>query len=134
MEKRNDGYNDGAGFGLEMRPRDLLKIGQLVLSHGIYQETQIISKDWIVRCIDEHQKSDTRWGFPNSKHGYCWYSAEVNFHHVIYAMGYGGQFILIFPETQSIVVATHDHDTPYGIQQQVDFLSHTLPLKQIWAK
>ena len=42
-------------------------------------------------------------------------------------MGYGGQFIIIYPTHDMVIVTTHHHDTPDGIDQQVDFLNETLP-------
>ena len=36
-----------ASGGLEMHPRDLAKIGQLVLDHGVWQGKQVVPADWI---------------------------------------------------------------------------------------
>jgi hypothetical protein len=42
-------------------------------------------------------------------------------------MGYGGQFIILIPEKELVIVTTHDHDTPDGIRHQMDFLYKKLP-------
>ena len=40
-----------AGWGLRMRPRDLAKIGQLVLAKGEWQGKRIVSASWIDQAI-----------------------------------------------------------------------------------
>lgn len=126
-EKRAQGYYDGAGFGLKMKPKDLLKIGQLVLNKGVFNSKQIVSLDWMGSMLDEKEKRATKWGISKSKHGYCWYKAELNGEQVDYGMGYGGQFIILIPNKELIIIATHNHDTPNGIDQQIEFLKGKLP-------
>jgi CubicO group peptidase (beta-lactamase class C family) len=41
------GFSPAAGSGLRLRPRDLAKIGQLVLEHGKWQGGQIVLSSWI---------------------------------------------------------------------------------------
>lgn len=126
-EKRNQGYYDGSGLGLEMKPRDLLKIGQLVITNGSYNSNQILSPEWIEKMVNNNEKKPTKWGIRNSTHGYCWYKAELNNEQLDYGMGYGGQFIIINQNKGLVIVATHNNDTPDGIEQQIEFLNKTLP-------
>ena len=123
----SDGVNDGAGFGLSMRPSDLVKIGQLFIDNGLVAGRQVISKDAIEKMKDPTLKNKTFWGIRNSSHGYGWYMAKVQNEQVFYSMGYGGQFVFIIPAHDLVIVATHNHDTPHGIDQQIDFLSATFP-------
>ena len=125
--KLNDGIYDGAGFGLSMNPKDLIKIGQLMLDNGNIGGNQIISQNWIRKSFDVSEKKATNWGIRKSKHGYGWYSAVNDEREIFYSMGYGGQFIFIIPSTKKVIVCLHNADTSAGIQQQVDFLSGTLP-------
>lgn len=122
--KLNGGYHDGAGFSLKMLPTDLIKIGELLLTEKTNE--QVVSKSWKDKMLNHKLKKNTKWGLRNSTHGYGWYAANKG--KILYSMGYGGQFILVHPEKNMIIVSTHNHDTPDGIDQQVDFLNETLPI------
>jgi len=126
-EKLNDDISDGAGFGLSMKPIDLIKIGELLLNNGSYNGENILSNKWCDKSMDNQEKKETEWGIRNSKHGYGWYFATLNENDIYYAMGYGGQFIFVIPEKQMVIVSTHNSDTPNGIEQQADFIINSLP-------
>lgn len=126
-QKRNKGYYDGSGLGLKMRPIDLMKIGQLLEKKGIWNEKQLISNQWIQKLFDKNEKSKTEWGLRNSKHGFCWYTSQFKGNTIDYGMGYGGQFIFMIPSKKLVIVTTHNHDTPSGIEQQLKFLNIKLP-------
>jgi CubicO group peptidase (beta-lactamase class C family) len=38
-----------AGWGLRMRPRDIAKVGQVILDHGRWQGKQIVPEAWIAQ-------------------------------------------------------------------------------------
>ncbi len=126
-ELRNDGYYDGSGLGLSMRTKDLLSLGQLLMQNGQWNGQQIISKNWVLKMFDATHKSKTRWGIRKSTHGYCWYQATLNGALINYGMGYGGQFIILVPSKEVVMVVNHNHDTPDGLDQQIDFLNNKLP-------
>lgn len=127
-QKRNEGYYDGSGLGLKMKPIDLMKIGQLLEKNGNWNREQIIAEKWVHKLFNEDEKSSTEWGLRNSKHGFCWYKSEFKGNTIDYGMGYGGQFIIMIPNKKLIIVATHNHDTPNGIEQQIKFLNGKLPI------
>lgn len=110
-----------------MRPIDLMKIGQLLENKGSWNGTTIVSEKWIEKLFDEKEKSETQWGLRNSKHGFCWYKSELKGIPIDYGMGYGGQFIILSPDKKLIIVTTHNHNTPNGIEQQMKFLNGKLP-------
>lgn len=126
-QKRNKGHYDGSGLGLKMKPIDLMKIGQLLEKKGTWNNTALISEQWIEKLFDGNEKSATRWGLRNSQHGFCWYQSKFEGNNVNYGMGYGGQFIIMIPHESLIIVTTHNADTPDGIEQQVEFLNGKLP-------
>ena len=125
-QKRNKGYYDGSGLGLKMKPIDLMKIGQLLEKNGIWNGKQLVSKEWVQKLFNENEKYATEWGLKNSKHGFCWYQSELQGNKIDYGMGYGGQFIIMVPDKELIIVTTHNHDTPNGIEQQIKFLNGKL--------
>ena len=96
-EKHADGLNYGAK-GLWLLPRDMAKIGQLMVQQGSWQGKQIVSPEWI--HISTGVQSE------NQNYGYYWYP-DVRFK-AYYAEGHGGQVIWIGPEQQLVIVFTAD--------------------------
>ena len=126
--KLNDGYYDGGGLSLWMRTYDLAKIGQLLINKGEINNRQLISNQWISQLFKNKNKSKAPWGLKNSLHGFCWYSTTYKNQMVNYAMGYGGQFIFIFPGLHAVVAINYNHDTADGIKQSNIFFEKYLPL------
>lgn len=126
-EKLKDGHYDGGGLGLSMRAVDLMKIGQMLELGGQVKHERLVSESWVDKLFSIDYKSSTRWGIRKSKHGYCWYQAELENEVINYGMGYGGQFIILVPAQQLIIVATQNHDTADGLQNQNAFLRKKLP-------
>lgn len=124
---RNDGNYDGSGLGLKMKPIDLMKIGQLLMNGGKWTSQKIVSQHWVEKLFDESEKANTDWGINDSKHGFCWYKAQFNGETIDYGMGYGGQFIFLIAEKELVIVTTHNHDLPNGIEQQIGFIHKVLP-------
>lgn len=124
---RNDGNYDGSGLGLKMKPIDLMKLGQLLHKRGKWDGQVVVSEKWTERLFDEKEKLSTDWGIRGSKHGLCWYQAQLDGKTINYGMGYGGQFIFLLEEMDLIIVTTHNHDVQNGIDQQIGFISRALP-------
>ena len=105
-----------AGGGLRMRPRDMAKIGQLVLAGGRWNGRQIVSRDWIEASTTPKVKVaiDGFDGF----YGYLWWlgRSRINGRAVswIGALGRGGQSIRIVPELDLVVVVTAGYYQDYS--------------------
>ena len=102
---RQNGY-PRCGGTLWLRPRDLAKIGQLVLDHGQWQGEPVISQAWIDQATRRHIET----GIDTDGYGYQWWvsdfeSAGQSFP-MVWANGMGGQFILIFPGHDLVLVFT----------------------------
>ncbi len=92
---------------LGLKPRDLLKIGQLVLDSGVFKEEKVISSDWIEESTSFKTKTDQTFDY-----GYLWWlreSARKPNVKVIFAMGIGGQHIVIIPDLSTVIVTTADN-------------------------
>ena len=94
-----------AGGGLRLRPRDMAKIGQLVLAGGRWNGRQIVSKAWIDASMTPRLEATGPYFY-----GYLWWlgrslhdGREV---HWAAALGRGGQSIRIVPELDLVVVVT----------------------------
>jgi len=94
-----------AAYGLRLRPRDMAKLGQLVISHGIWKGKPIVSAEWL--------KEATTGRFPvmdTDYYGYQWWigSSAVNAKKIDWfeAFGLGGQRIIIVPSLELVIVFT----------------------------
>jgi CubicO group peptidase (beta-lactamase class C family) len=95
-ENHSDGLTLG-GMGLWLRPRDMAKIGQLMLNGGNWEGRQLISSEWIAASTVRQAN--------HRDYGYYWLTSEnVSF----WASGKGGQLIWVYPEKQIVVVVTSD--------------------------
>jgi CubicO group peptidase (beta-lactamase class C family) len=107
-----------AGWGLRMRPRDIAKVGQLVLDHGRWQGKQVVPEAWIAQSTAP--QIDAGWAF----YGYQWWLGrslierrEISW---IAGVGLGGQRLVIVPDRDLIVVVTAGlYRSP--LQNQVGF-------------
>lgn len=98
------GYSTG-GMGLELRPRDMLKIGELFLRQGMWHGFPVISSQWVADATSPHiSTGNAVWFGP--QYGYSWWVGSGQGHAFYFANGYAGQFILVVPDLDLVVVAT----------------------------
>jgi CubicO group peptidase (beta-lactamase class C family) len=111
---RTEGDTD-AGGGLRLRPRDMAKIGQLVLAGGRWNGRQIVSKAWIDASTDTSTPATD-----GQTYGYLWWGGRATAHrrpvHWIGALGRGGQSIRIVPALDLVVVVTAGYYQDYSEQ------------------
>ena len=98
-------YSDGTPnmSGLRMRPRDLAKIGQLILKGGMWNDSRIVSKEWTEESTSPHVHGEGLFFY-----GYQWWLGRslVNRREIkwISAVGWGGQRMYIVPSLELVVV------------------------------
>ncbi len=105
-EKDKQGYYNG-GAGLNITPHDMIKIGQLILNHGEFNGNRIISKDWVDKTIQTNISTNNAQPY-GSGYGFCWWTGQNSKGNYAFANGYGGQFIVVFPDLNLVVTATNE--------------------------
>ena len=101
------GYFFASG-GIFLRPRELAKIGFLILNDGYWGSTRVITGDWITESIREHITTDGKTLPMAHSYGYQWWHMDFNAggqeYHCFFAAGWGDQYMFIFPDQNLIVV------------------------------
>jgi CubicO group peptidase (beta-lactamase class C family) len=107
---RKDGMGYTMGWhNLHLTLDDMLKIGQLVLDEGVWNDRQLVSaafiREMLTRRNDGGPPSDTPYG-------YQWYVMRTpDRNHAAYgAFGYGGQLIYIVPALKLVLARTQTRD------------------------
>lgn len=95
---------------LQMTVRDIAKLGYLYLCQGIWEDTRLIPKDYII----ESTKPQISGDFPEqAEYGYLWWNKEISGVKTYYASGFGGQYLFVIPEHNMIFVITSKMDKPH---------------------
>ena len=98
--------------GLYLRPRDMAKIGHMMLKNGNWRGKQIVSKAWVEASTQPHI---TGLGLG---YGYQWWRGKAFINNqnieVLYASGHGGQKIFIVPQLDLVAVFTSKVFNPTG--------------------
>jgi CubicO group peptidase (beta-lactamase class C family) len=95
--------------GLHLKPRDMAKIGQMVLDHGRWNGEQIVDSAWVTVSAQKHVET----GYKTEPHvyhyGYYWWILPR--WQAFTAWGYGGNFIFVVPEKEMVIVMSSMPDT-----------------------
>ena len=105
-EKDKQGYYNGAA-GLNITPRDMIKIGQLILNRGEYNGQRIISSAWIDQTIAQQISTNNAQPY-GPGYGYCWWIGKNSKGSHAFANGWGGQFIVVVPDLNLVVSASNN--------------------------
>ena len=102
---KQDGY-PCMGGSLRLRPRDMMKIGWLVLNSGKLYGRRIVSEQWIEESTAVH----TTTHIEGDNYGYHWWNITLpsggSAYETMWANGLGSQFIYIIPELHLVIVTT----------------------------
>jgi CubicO group peptidase (beta-lactamase class C family) len=122
------------GFGLWLRARDMLKIGELYLNGGVYDGRRILDESWIEASWMRHSHAgnsdyspDPSWGY-----GYQWWRTSIadttgRSWQLFFASGWGSQVIFVLPELDLVMVTTADNYDWNGPDVDVLLVTRILP-------
>ena len=100
--QENRGYDTG-GMGLRITARDMMKIGQMFLDGGRHEGTQLVPQPWIAQSVSPLITTD--FAVPYGRdYGYLWWVCTGGGEDFFLANGYGGQFILVVPALDLVIV------------------------------
>lgn len=97
------------GFGLELTPRELAKLGYLYLNDGVWDGQRVVASSW-VRDATRYQASGDSTGY--AAYGYQWWVAEVGGNSSFFGLGFGGQYLYVVPALDVIAVIVAGFETP----------------------
>jgi CubicO group peptidase (beta-lactamase class C family) len=115
------------GGGARMIPREMAKIGQLMLDRGMWNGKRILSEEWIDRSTTK--QGDMRRGYD---YGYLWVRGWTYIGEELvtayWASGNGGQYIIVLPDIRMVVVFTGgNYNSPLGGQPFQMLVRYVLP-------
>jgi len=97
------GINNG-GSELFLRPRDMARLGQLVLHGGSWDGRQVLPAEWVEKMTAPMLSTNVEQ--LGEDYGYGWYTKQLGEHTVWSAEGLGGNGIYVVPDLDMVVVFT----------------------------
>ncbi len=95
--------------GILLTTTDMAKIGLLVLNGGVYKNRQVVSANWIQQStsIETVFNGNINYGL----HWWIEHSDEGGL--IIYAAGYGDQYVFVFPEKEIVIAINSQNFSDY---------------------
>jgi CubicO group peptidase (beta-lactamase class C family) len=93
--------------GIQMNALDFAKYGQLYKNNGIWNNQQILPKEWVEKTFTKQRQIVNR---DNEYYGYLFWNrnfkANNTLHEAFYCAGNGGNYILVFKNQPLVIVIT----------------------------
>lgn len=115
--------NEKAYCCLYATTADYAKLGRLLLNKGRYNGIQIVSSSFIEELITPQDLVEED-GSKNDRYGLHWWLYPRNNEIIYYARGIQGQFIIVIPKDNIIIVRTgHLREQKFGLEiKEGDYL------------
>lgn len=121
------GITQGGG-GLKIRARDLMKIGQLVLKKGRWNDQELLPTDWLSKSLKSYSLAMAE---PKATYGITWWHFQYPYQDGVIssfaATGNGGNYLYIVPELGlSAVITATAYNTRYMHKQTQAIFSQVI--------
>lgn len=83
--------------------RDFSRIGLLYLHHGVFNNQRIVSEEYVKKSVEPADLVD-EFGNKVDYYGYSWWLSDVDTVNYFYARGILGQYIIVIPDKNIVVV------------------------------
>lgn len=120
MDWETDAYGiNTGGWGLRLKTEDLAKFGQFYLQKGKWNGRQLLPKKWVEEAtsLKIYQNPDMTQSKRDSSNdgvqGYCYQFWRAR-HNSYQANGANGQFVLVMPDKDAVVIFTANSPDMWG--------------------
>lgn len=107
-----------SGWGLRLRPRDMAALGQLVLQDGVWEGQQRVPDWWLAES-----RVPSTFFEDGRAYGYQWWlTGELegtDSSRAMAAWGWGGQFVVVAPTLDMVIVSTAENYSGGGLTPDV---------------
>lgn len=103
------------GNSMHVTPREMAAFGLLYLQKGVLKGEQIIPRAWVDQSLSPSTDlaHPNEWGsWKNYNYAYLWWLGQFSGYDSFMGYGYGGQFVIVFPDLNLIVVTTANNNVP----------------------
>jgi CubicO group peptidase (beta-lactamase class C family) len=91
------------GGGMQLLPRDFMKLGQLMLNGGTWEGRRILARDFVARA------SSPLYRIGERGYGYLWWVTDYPYQdrtmRTFSALGAGGQLVTVAPELDLVIAS-----------------------------
>lgn len=93
------------GTGLHLTPRQMARFGLLLLNKGNWNGVQVIPEEYVLEAQEKKIDTNNHIDHPDWCSGYCYQMWRCSYG-AFRADGLGGQFIVVLPDQNAVVVVT----------------------------
>jgi len=105
--------------------RDFSRIGLLYLHNGEFNDRRIVSENYVKKSIEPILLKDED-GFTVDYYGYSWWLATIDGMKIFYARGILGQFIIVLPDKNIVIVRLGKKKADRGVTPAVEYITRNV--------